>query len=146
MGAALTVANATSASAIKAENVFMVYLLASVCSLSVMDQLNSDIRGDPRRTEISFCDRYDSRALSDPLPSGQLKMSWPAPMKRASVVIAFQASRRYSIFICDSSSHESALALSKPAHEIPDIVVSTTEALMKCGIFMVSIALGYAIL
>jgi hypothetical protein len=33
-----------------------------------------------------------------------------------------------------------------PTHEIPDIVVSTTEALMKCGIFMVSIALGYAIL
>jgi len=30
--------------------------------------------------------------------------------------------------------------------EIPDIVVSTTEALVKCVIFMVSIALGYAIL
>jgi len=43
-GAVLTVANATSASAIKAENVFMVYLLVGVCSLSVMDQLNSGYR------------------------------------------------------------------------------------------------------
>ena len=31
-------------------------------------------------------------------------------------------------------------------HEVPDIVVSTTEALVKCGIFMVSIAFDYAIL
>ena len=30
--------------------------------------------------------------------------------------------------------------------EIPDIVVSTTEALVKCEIFMVSIAFAYAIL
>ena len=30
------------------------------------------------------------------------------------------------------------------AREIPDIVVSTTEALVKYGVFMVSIAVAYA--
>jgi hypothetical protein len=60
----LAVANAASASAITAENVFMVYLLVSGCSLSVIDQLNSRYSGDTRRTEISLCYRYDSCGLS----------------------------------------------------------------------------------
>ena len=59
-GAVLTVANATSASAIKAENVHGVSL--SQCLQLVR---YGSIGGDPRRTEISFCDHYDSRALSD---------------------------------------------------------------------------------